>query len=73
MAYWFNYGTYANRSPEHNFVKKRNRMTADRKGGIHPDVFIDKAWNGSSARAKKELEKEWARQILKLCDKYGAT
>lgn len=73
LAYWFNYGTYENRAPNHEFVRPRNRKTADRKGGIKPDLYVEKAWNNSSARAKEELEKEWARQISKLCDKYGAT
>jgi len=73
LAYWFNYGTYSNRSPMHSFVRARDRKTADRKGGIKPDLYVDKAWRQSAAKAKQELEKEWALQILKLCDKYGGT
>lgn len=73
LAYWFNYGTYANRSPGHNFVKARRRETADRKGGITPDLFIEKGWENSSSAARNELEKEWAKQISKLCEKYFAT
>ena len=73
LAYWFNYGTYANRSPYHQFVRERSRLTRDRKGGIKPDLFVENAWENSKDAAARELEKEWARKIQELCDKYGAT
>lgn len=73
LAYWFNYGTYANRSPFHEFKKARGRLSNTRKGGIRPDLFVEGAVENSLPQAAAELEKEWALQIQKLCDKYGVT
>ena len=73
LAYWFNYGTYANRLTSHRFVKPRLRETRDKRGGIMPDEFVERAIEYSLPIATETLQKEWASQILLLCDKYGAT
>jgi hypothetical protein len=73
LAYWFNYGTYANRSPGHQFVRERGRYTKDKPGGIRADLFIERALENSIDSAARELEVTWANEISKLCDKYGAT
>jgi hypothetical protein len=72
LGYWFNYGTYARRAASHQFVRARSKQTMDRSGGIHADLFIERGWESSKEAAAKELERVWAEETSKLCDKYGA-
>jgi hypothetical protein len=71
LAYWFEYGTYANRSPLWHFLNPRRGRTRNRPGGIKPDFFIERGWESSKDQAASELEKYWAKNIDELCNKYG--
>jgi hypothetical protein len=71
LAYWFNYGTYANRSPLHSFQSPRRGRSRNKPGGIRPEFFIEDAWEASKDMAAAELEKYWADYLVKLCNKYN--
>ena len=66
ILYWQNYGTYANRYPGHTFQNARKEKSARRRGGIKPGLFVEKAWNESSAQAQREFESEWLKQYEKF-------
>jgi hypothetical protein len=71
LAYWFNYGTYANRSQFHRFQNARRGKSRWRTGGIKPDYFIEEAWDASSRNAQSEFEKTWEQGVDKFLEKYA--
>jgi len=71
LAYWFNYGTYANRLSSHQFKTPRRKISAMRKGGLTPGLFAEKAWEESQGKAQSEFEKEADLQIVKFFEKHA--
>jgi len=71
IAYWHNYGTMANRDPEHNFSKPRSRKTANRRGGIKPLRFVEKGWEESKNEAQNAFEKKAQEELEKFLKDYA--
>jgi hypothetical protein len=69
LAYWHNYGTLANRDPEHQFKTGRRKKTAGYRGGIRPMRFVERAWEESKGQAQKEFEVAVDKEITKWLEK----
>jgi hypothetical protein len=72
LIYWHNYGTMAGRSAEHSFITPRRKKTAGSSGGIKAGMFIEKAWDQSSAQAQKNFEETVEKETIKFFEKYAA-
>lgn len=72
LAYWHNYGTLANRDPQHAFSNVRKKITATRRGGIKPTRFMEKGWDQSRSKAEKIFEEEVNKEILKFFEQEAA-
>jgi hypothetical protein len=71
LAYWFNYGTYGNRSLLHRFANPRRFKTRHITGGIKPDYFIERGWENSSKQAQEEVEKTWEKEVNNFFEKHA--
>lgn len=72
LAYWFNYGTLANRLSSHQFKSPRKKGSASRSGGIMPGQFVEAAWEQSKGEAQKIFETEVDKEITKFFEKNAA-
>lgn len=70
-AYWRNYGTLANRDTAHAFIQKRKAKTANRKGGVIPLRFVEKAWEQTKGQTEEIVQKELVTQTEKFLQKYA--
>jgi len=73
LIYWHSYGTLANRSASHIFVKPRRQKTASRQGGIMPNDFLERAWNETSSKAEKLFEENYVIELEKYFEKHAAS
>lgn len=69
---WANYGTLANRYSGHFFKAPRLSKTANWKGGIRPQLFIEKAWEQTKGRAQSTFEETVDKEIVKFFEKFAA-
>ena len=72
IIYWHNYGTYENRTGEHQFSNARKKVSSLRRGGIKGGLFIEKAWESSKAQAQKIFEETIDKEIVKFFQKHAA-
>jgi len=54
VAYWLEFGTMANRSTGHTFVRPRRRKSANWKGGIVGKGTVNSAWEQTQGTIEKE-------------------
>jgi hypothetical protein len=70
IAYWFNYGTMANRSGAHAFRTPRKGPRKAAKGGIKPLLFFQKGTLAGFKKANesvtKDLDGRFMREFEKL-------
>ena len=52
-AYWKNYGTLANRDPQHKFAQPRKSISSGWRGGIKPSHFFEQAMSGTDEMWKR--------------------
>lgn len=71
LVYWHNYGTMANRDASHKFVSSRRQKSANKRGGIRPLRFFDKAVNRALPQAERKIMDEFGNEIDKFAKKYG--
>lgn len=69
--YWFNYGTYAERHSGHKFKFARKAKTANRRGGIKPQLFVEKSWEQSRGTAEQIINNELQNETVKFLKKYA--
>lgn len=72
LAYWFNYGTLANRFSGHSFKTPRRRKTSSYQGGIKAGLFVERAVDESMPAAQKIFETEFDKEITKFFEKNAA-
>jgi len=72
LAYWHNYGTLSRRTSGHTFVKPRGKLSAHKKGGITPGLFVERAWNEASGQAQKIFETTLDTEVTKFFEKEAA-
>ena len=70
-AYWNNYGTLANRDPQHSFVRGRKSKTATRQGGIRAKRFVEQAWDSTSEQSQRIVEDELKNETIKFLQKHA--
>jgi hypothetical protein len=66
LLYWLNYGTMANRSSTHRFVRARDKATSARHGGIKPGLFMEAAIDQAMPQAQKIFETEFQKEFEKF-------
>lgn len=59
VAYWFNYGTMANRSNNRRFKTPRRKKSAHKKGGIRPMYFFENGVREGMPKAEETIIKEF--------------
>jgi hypothetical protein len=59
IAYWFNYGTLANRTSVYRFRTPRKARTASRRGGIEAQLFFQKGAAAALKPANDLITKEF--------------
>lgn len=72
IAEWSNYGTMANRYSGHSFKTPRRSKTSDSKGGIKPQLFIEKAWDQTASQAQGIFEETVDKEITKFFEQRAA-
>lgn len=72
LLYWHNYGTLANRSPEHSFQNARRKPSLNRRGGIKAGMFVEKAIDQSMPQAQKIFESAYLTEHEKFLTKHAA-
>lgn len=69
--YWFNYGTYSERTGEHIFKYSRKSKSANRYGGIRAQLFIEKSWEQSKKTAEQIINNELENETVKFLKKHA--
>lgn len=72
LLYWMNYGTLANRSSTHRFVKARGSKSSGRLGGIKPGLFMEAAIDSAMPQAAKVFETEFQKEFEKFLTALAA-
>jgi hypothetical protein len=72
LLYWHNYGTLANRSPEHSFQNPRRKPSVNWKGGIGAGLFVERAVDQSMPEAEKIFESSYLTEHQKFLEKRAA-
>ena len=66
--YWNNYGTLANRDPQHDFVKKRKSISQSWSGGIRAKKFVQESQGRTESQVIGTLSDSLKKIILEFVD-----
>lgn len=69
LLYWHNYGTLANRDPNHIFKYKVRAGSAKKSGGLKPGLFFERAIDQSMPQAQKDFEKLYQEEHEKFLNR----
>lgn len=67
--YWKNYGTLDNRDKNHKFDKARSRKTANWRGGISAEGFMEKAWENTKDKVAELIEKNLTKRVVAFIER----
>jgi hypothetical protein len=71
LIYWANYGTLVNRDQGHSFQYPIKKISINRRGGIKPGGFVEKAVNESLPKAEKIFEKTYEEEHIKFLERMA--
>lgn len=71
LVYWANYGTMANRDGSHAFQSSRRSVSRNKKGGIKPLNFFEKAIDSSMDSALNVATDDIGKTMNIVASKFG--
>lgn len=69
LLYWHNYGTLANRNPQHKFDTPRKSKTAAWGGGIRARGFIERSFDQAEILVKAKTNQAILKNIIEVWEK----
>lgn len=71
IAYWFNYGTMANRSGTHRFRTPRRGPRSSASGGLKAELFFQKGVLAGFKKANESITKDFDNIFMKAFEKLN--